>query len=349
MKKQFFIALACTLALFGCKKVTVDFTYSPAEPKAGEAITFSNTSSAGETWTWTFGDNTTSTSKNPNKIYKKPGEYIVTLMVDSSRYQKHSKIITVFDTIPTFVCSTDTIMHYYDVTLTANVYNPFKYELSYLWQLPENCVIQSGSVNESSIIVYFTSPDTANVKLDITQNGNVYTIEKELSILETLAPAIVMQQEDGTIMRQRIINDRLEDITPATEFDTLLIAQFSDTAFVFNNQEYTISTLAQLIPGFAGVQISHMQMDVAAMKWYISTPNGLFVANFDGSNLNCIDTQATGAICVDAERSRIYWANTNGVYAMPLIKSKNNQFTTKPLQYNQLNDVDMIIVNNTPQ
>ena len=72
-KKPIILFAASMLMLIGCKKVTVDFTYSPAEPKAGETVSFTNLSSAGETWAWTFGDNTTSLSKNPSKIYKKAG------------------------------------------------------------------------------------------------------------------------------------------------------------------------------------------------------------------------------------------------------------------------------------
>ena len=79
MKKVTIITFISVLLITGCKKITVDFTYSPAEPKAGEIVSFSNQSTAGESWLWTFGDNATSLLKHPNKIYKKPGEYKVTL------------------------------------------------------------------------------------------------------------------------------------------------------------------------------------------------------------------------------------------------------------------------------
>ena len=119
------MCLVLTL-IVGCKKIDVDFSYSPTDPKAGETIKFTNNSSAGESWAWTFGDNSTSMSKNPSKVYKKPGEYMVTLMVDSTKHFTHSKLITVYDTIPTFVASSDSILYFHDVTLKANIYNPFK-------------------------------------------------------------------------------------------------------------------------------------------------------------------------------------------------------------------------------
>ena len=121
----------------GCKRVEVDFSYAPTAPRAGEAVKFTNLCTEGEEWWWTFGDNATNLAKNPKHIYKKPGTYLVTLMVDSAKYNTCTKQITVYDTIPTFVCSTDSILHYQDVTFTANVYNPFNHTLTYKWILPD--------------------------------------------------------------------------------------------------------------------------------------------------------------------------------------------------------------------
>ena len=72
MNKKIISCIICVLLMIGCKRVNVDFTYSPASPKAGETVVFTNLSSAGENWAWSFGDNSTSLTKNPNKIYKKP-------------------------------------------------------------------------------------------------------------------------------------------------------------------------------------------------------------------------------------------------------------------------------------
>ena len=139
----------------GCKRVEVDFSYAPTAPRAGQSIAFTNLCTEGEDWLWTFGDNSTSLLKNPYKIYKKPGTYTVKLMVDSAKNQTCTKSITVYDTIPTFVCSTEEIYHYQDVTFTANVYNPFSHTLTYEWQVSENCKVVSSSTKAASITVYF--------------------------------------------------------------------------------------------------------------------------------------------------------------------------------------------------
>lgn len=345
------------MMIAGCKKVKVDFTYSPTNPKAGEIVKFTNNSSAGEEWLWTFGDNATSFAKHPSKIYKKPGEYKVTLMVDSAKHQTRSAIITVHDTMPTFVCLSNSIRHYYDVTFMANIYNPFNYPLEYKWILPENCKIVSGSATTKVVTVYFTSAGEANVQLSITQKDKVHEIKQTFTVQESKAPAILMRKTDKTVSRQRIINDRLENVIKATSEDVYCIEQATDTMVTFNGKTFYASKMANEIDGFLGMNINRIQIDSIAQKWYFITTTGLSVANLDGSNITLIDKDATGAIYVDVyydkdqkhSRNRIYWATDKGLYAMPLVKSKNNQFTSTFQQYNDIPNIDLITVNNKPQ
>ena len=331
----------------GCKRVEVDFSYAPTTPRAGQTVAFTNLCTEGEEWLWNFGDNTTNLAKNPKHIYKKPGTYLVTLMVDSAKYNTCTKQITVYDTVPTFVCSSDSILHYQEVTFTANVYNPFDHNLTYNWEVSDNCEVLSSTTTGKELMVYFKSPATEEpVKLRLTLNGVEYCITKNFAVHLTQAPAIVMKQNDGTIVRQRIIKDRIEDINPGLEEDNALLAATSDTTLYFNGKLFTASKLDEDIAGFAGMTIQHMQIDAMAQKWYITTNEGLWVANFDGSYLVSIDPNATGAIYADTNRNRLYWATATGLKSMPLIKSKNNQFTSKAVNYNQLNNITLIAVDN---
>jgi len=285
--------------------------------------------------------------KNPYKIYKKPGTYIVTLMVDSAKHNTHSKEITVYDTIPTFVCSTEAIYHYQDVTFTANVYNPYNYTLTYEWIVSDNCHVV-GSNTSTHLEAYFKSAmEDDSVTLLLTQNGEQHRITKHFSIHLTQAPAIVMQLADGTIVRQRMISDRVENYKPGINEDEELIKNSNDTAVIFNGETFYASSLASTIAGLSGMDIQHLQLDAMAQKWYITTPEGLYVANFDGSALVTIDATATGALHVDAMRNRLYWASSNGLKGMPLIKSKNNKFTTTPSVYNELTTISVVTIDNT--
>lgn len=335
----------------GCKRVEVDFSYTPTAPRAGEAVKFTNLCTEGEEWLWTFGDNATSLAKNPNHIYKKPGTYLVTLMVDSAKYNTCTKEVTVYDTIPTFVCSTDSILHYQDVTFTANVYNPFNHSLTYEWIVSPNFKMLSQSNEQSKIYGYFkTQTVQDSVTLRLTLNDKEFLITKHFPVHLTKAPAIVMCKTDHTIIRQRLINDRIEQPTTATtDKDLDAIEHACDTAVTFNGMTFYASQLSNQISGFADLQVQRVQLDAMAQKWYVTTPEGLYVAHFDGAERVLIDSTATGAIYVDANRNRIYWASNTGTYAMPLIKSKNNQFTTTPVSYNSLGNIDLITVNNTPQ
>lgn len=69
------------------KKITVanlkvNFSSSKESTCAGENVKFINTSNyRGSNCSWDFGDGTSSTQRNPNKIYSKPGDYTVKFTV----------------------------------------------------------------------------------------------------------------------------------------------------------------------------------------------------------------------------------------------------------------------------
>ncbi|MBR5854500.1 MAG: PKD domain-containing protein [Paludibacteraceae bacterium] len=345
MKKIIMILMAFAMTIAGCKKVDVDFIYSPAAPRAGQVVTFTNKSSAGEKWAWDFGDNSNSISRNPTKVYKKPGTYVVTLMVDSAKYNTCSHTITVYDTVPTFVASTDSICHYQDVVFAANIYNPFSQSLSYQWTLPNNCILKTGKLTDQSIGVYFTSPnDNVTVKLDIQQGNKQHpVIEHSYKIYETKAPAILTRLTNGPVMRQRMINGYVEEPSQGDGEDIHMFEITSDTVVSFNDSTFYASKMQSIFPNH---DIDRLQLDPMAQKWYITTIDGLFVANFSGQDVVLVDDEAIGALYVDQLRNLLLWGTPEGLKAMPLIKSKNNLFSTTPILYNDLSDIDRIVVNN---
>ena len=340
--------MAFAMIIVGCKKVDVNFTYSPSQPKAGQAVKFTNTSSAGEKWSWDFGDKSNSGIKNPNHTFKKPGDYVVTLMVDSAKYNTRSHVVTVYDTIPTFVASTDSICHYTDVTFTANVYNPYGYALTYNWELPQSCVLTAGTLQDRSIIVYFkeyakSKTDSVPIKLTITQKDKTYERLYNFYVHKTNSPAIVMEMTDYTVKRQHIVNGYIDVPINGDAEDIHMLELYSDTLVTFNGVKFSASNMQSIFPNIA---IKRLQIDAMAQKWYITTQEGLFIANFDGQNKVLIDQDATGGLYVDIMRNCLYWASNSGLKAMPLIKSKNNQFATNPEFYNSISDIDRIVVNN---
>ena len=77
--------------------LNADFDYYPAEPYIRETITFLDKSTGYVlSWSWEFGDGTTSTDKNPEHSYAKAGKYTVTLLVRNlTATDQCSKTITV--------------------------------------------------------------------------------------------------------------------------------------------------------------------------------------------------------------------------------------------------------------
>jgi PKD repeat protein len=58
------------------------FSFAPSAPAAGQALSFTDTSSGNPTsWAWTFGDGATSTLRNPSHTYSAAGGYTATLNV----------------------------------------------------------------------------------------------------------------------------------------------------------------------------------------------------------------------------------------------------------------------------
>lgn len=60
---------------------TADFKWSPQAPKAGENVTFTNTSLDAKSYSWNFGDMSIGSEANPVHIYKNKGSYIIDLSV----------------------------------------------------------------------------------------------------------------------------------------------------------------------------------------------------------------------------------------------------------------------------
>jgi PKD repeat protein len=61
--------------------VSAAFDFTPSSPNNGEAISFADRSSGSpSSWTWSFGDGTTSSQQNPTHTYAFPGTYAVTLV-----------------------------------------------------------------------------------------------------------------------------------------------------------------------------------------------------------------------------------------------------------------------------
>lgn len=84
VQSQYNAAVSVTAPTPAIPPVQAAFTYGPAAPVAGSAVTFSDASGGSPTaWSWNFGDGATSNQKNPTHTYASAGSYSVTLSVSN--------------------------------------------------------------------------------------------------------------------------------------------------------------------------------------------------------------------------------------------------------------------------
>lgn len=329
-----------------CNKQTVNFSYAPLQPKAGETIQFTNLSTAGEEWEWSFGDVSTSTGKNPAKVYKQAGTYTVSLKVDDKESLTVAKSITIYDTIPNFTCSvadasTEGIPVFDDVTFTALVYNPYSYAVQYQWSIvgTDEYKVLSPTTTGSELKIYFSKAvEKVGVRMKVTLNGEVRETENSFRIYDVKTNSVMMMTEDSVYWYQRVFGLRAEEQKPLTESNLrLIVKNMQDTFQTYNGKDFTLKDLQAVEPNMLGFVI-------AARKIYFRTTDGLYVANIDGSFKERIWSGKVLIECADAVNNRVYWSLKDSVMYMPLIGSENNKFTTIPTKLNSTSNVIKLVI-----
>lgn len=306
---KWLLILGLIISIGSCKKVTVDFSYSPNLPKAGDTITFTNLSSGGEDYIWDFGDNSSAEVANPTHIYKQVGTYMVTLRESKSK-KTISHSVTVVDSIPGFKVSKDSICIFSSVQLTASVWNPYAHKIAYSWELPEDVVLEKGKLTDASITVFFTRVHETEIALQVTKDGVTTRSTRTLKAYNTPACAVLMECQDGDKYYQRIYGTLAED--------------------------------EHLVNYERGVELLEMAKDTLVWedkverKVYYGNENGLYVENLSGSNWVQISKEAVVAMTMSSTLGRLFFATNEGLYWMPLIHTENNQYQGEPVCINHL-------------
>ncbi len=69
----------------GAQAPAASFTFTPASPRLGQSVQFTDTSTNSPTaWSWSFGDGATSSAQNPTHVYTASGTYTVSLTASNS-------------------------------------------------------------------------------------------------------------------------------------------------------------------------------------------------------------------------------------------------------------------------
>ena len=333
------------LAVVSCQKHTYDFTYSPTSPKAGQTVSFSNQSDAGENWVWKFGDGSQSTLKNPSHIFTEAGTYVVEMMADSNKHRVTKHVLEVLDSIPSIYVTSDTVQQYTPVTLKVSLYNPKGLAVTYSWAVDEHIfVITEGTLTSDSLKGYYTEfGRTTDVQLTITVGDKTTTDTHKLTLIDNPAPTLLMQLTDGALYRQRLYADIYESIKPYDGAAADILAANDSTA-VLNGVTYDIRNM----PVLTDKPIHALQVDAVNRKLYLILVDGLYVANANGDALTRIVAGLTYTLLVNASQNNLYWSTDQGVFVMPLITNPNNTISEQTLakikRINELPNVKRMLI-----
>ncbi len=268
------ILLLCVL-LTACHSREVGFTYSPLSPRAGQTITFTNTSEVGESWSWNFGDGSSSASKSPSKVFKTAGEYVVSLKVDNKKSLTYSATIVVLDTMPIINVSDTMPDIYSEVQLSVSIYNPNNLSINYQWLLSDNAVISDAAKTDSAVTVYFREPnESEEITLAVTMGAKTDTVSRIIKVEDILSPSVIVNHTDNSLKRYRLFDFELGRAT----------------------------SIAQ--------DLAARHIEVSDDKVYAFTDDGVFVIDANGSKEQIVESDKpviAGTIMHDS----VFWKSAN--------------------------------------
>ncbi|SHK14831.1 PKD domain-containing protein [Reichenbachiella agariperforans] len=254
LNKATIVCLVLGLALFSaCKDdaesvpdYRVAFSVSNENPQAGEEVTFTNASTGGDSFEWTFGDGGTSGDKNPVYTYEESGAYTVTLMVDGFEELSATKDITVGDPVPVIMMSVETIEAGAEVVFTAEVYNPDGEELTYAWDFGATATgadLVDGMTTVAAPAVAFTEAGAVEVMLTVTLAGEELSTSATLDVKAQLAKTLIFtvvdyESGDGSLYWKKLYTGDAvsvaEDMNVPTASHPLTVRIHDNRVYVFD-------------------------------------------------------------------------------------------------------------------
>jgi len=311
------LTVLCALLMCACRQVTVDYTYAPEQPMAGETVSFTNLSTGGEDFEWSFGDNNTSEDRNPTHVFRQTGTYLVTLK-ESKSGRTCNKTVRVSSATPSFTASSDSICMFDEVELHAEVWNPYKHETAFRWTLGESVLLVKNSLTDSAVTVCFTQQaDAVPVRLEVRMDGATHVTDSLFRVFNKQAPALLSRNTEGDFV-QRLYGARTERLRPL---------------------EY-----AQGMQILAAAPELKEAKDTLERKVYFGNDNGLFVANTNGTDTVQLDTKGVNTLTISYLSGHVYYATAEGVFCLPVVRSRNNLTTAEARQLNDLQGVVHIAI-----
>lgn len=315
--KVSFLSLILMLTITtSCKKeeevipdINVAFSFSPANPEAGELVTFTNASNGGTKVEWDFGDGAgVSTDNNPTYTYSTAGTYTVTLKVDGFEQLTASKDIVVGDPVPVIAYSPEAVEAGAEITFSATIYNPDSETVTYAWSFGDNAIVDDATA--ASPKVTFTAAETVTVTLTATIGTLESVGSTDVTVVAQLAKTLVFSVVDfaagsGSVYTKKMftgLDEAHTDFNVPTNSHPLTLRVRNNRVYVFDAGDgITWTTDPAAIDG----SIYSASMDDASD--YITH---IDMADGDGD-------YTRDPFFGDVTDSKIYWGDRrNGVYAI---------------------------------
>lgn len=145
------------------------FDFSPAQPRAGQTVNFSDTSSDPEgritSWSWDFGDGQSSQDQHPAHSYAAPGTYRVRLQAsnDARLFATSSQTLTVLPGPPPLSTQPSVI-----------AFDQLAFENSEAWErtIERGCVVYT-NVSSQDAVVHLVTPGGREQTLNVAVGNTV--------------------------------------------------------------------------------------------------------------------------------------------------------------------------------
>lgn len=171
------ILICCILSLISCKKNDDDnpvpvagFIYSGANLPAPAVVSFTNTSTDATSFIWDFGDNGSSTFKDPTHTYLSGGVYTVTLMASGpGGTNSISRTINIQTTLSTCKITSVKITEMSFTDGSGLGWDPFDGpDVFFTISIPGGSVLLDASANRYSNISTSSLPISWNIASPVT-------------------------------------------------------------------------------------------------------------------------------------------------------------------------------------
>lgn len=268
------------------------YTYTDGKILINQVVTFTNQSESAETFTWDFGDGTTSTEMNPTKVYPEPGSYNVKLKaVGPGGTGNYAKSIVVID--PDAIVLTDKFLYYIEYNNPIRAIRKVSLNLG---SVAESVVSIAGKLGVGLAV------DSINGKMyytdffdDATPNGKVWRMNLDGSSMEAIVSGIADPYSIA-------VNTSAGKI------------YWADDAGNISRANLDGSQLERQFVTVADGQMRGITFNSKTNKIYFYEVNGenLYVVNSDGSGKQVLVEGAYGyGVYVDEVNSKLYYEDRN--------------------------------------